>query len=154
MTTIALLLAAGTILVFLETVLVGGIWAAGGIALYIWAVWEAYAVYGAAAAVLVGVLAASMCAAAFFVWLYVLPKTSVGKKLYLNTSQKGGKAPAADFKALVGRDGSALTLLVPSGKVEIDGVSYDARCETGHTEKGAKVRVVSADSFELKVIEI
>lgn len=50
MTTILGLLVLGTALVFLETVLVGGVWAVAGVACYGGAVWAANAKFGAGAA--------------------------------------------------------------------------------------------------------
>jgi len=94
-----------------------------------------------------------MCVAAFLMWLYVIPKTSLGRKLYLSTSQDG-KAPSENMKPLIGRTATALTILVPTGKVEIDGLSYDARCITSHVEAGERVTVEDANAFELKVKKI
>ncbi len=104
-------------------------------------------------AVVVGVLSIAIAFSAFALWLWVIPKTSFGKKIYLTSSQDG-HAPSVNGNSLIGREGVALTLLVPSGKVEIDGNSYDAMCEVSHIEKGDKVKVVAADSFILKVIKI
>ena len=92
MTTILGLLVLGTALVFLETVLVGGVWAVAGVACYGGAVWAANAEFGAGAALAAVALSALGCVAAFLVWLYVIPKTAAGRKLYLNSKQDG-RAP-------------------------------------------------------------
>ena len=147
---IAVLVILGSALVFLETVLVGGVWAAAGLGFFAWAIYESHAQFGVAAALGTGAFCAFMCAAAFWVWLYVIPKTSLGKKLYLTTSQDG-HAPSENFKELIGMEGSALTALVPSGKVLIGGKPFDAKCVVGHVEKNEKVSVVGSDPFELKV---
>ena len=109
--------------------------------------------YGIFGAVIASVLSVFFAFSAFAVWLWVVPKTSLGRKMYLNTSQDG-HAPRVDNAAMLGRTGLALTVMVPTGKVEIDGASYDARCESSHIEKGEKVKVVGADSFVLKVEKI
>lgn len=54
----------------------------------------------------------------------------------------------------VGTVGAAITDLFPSGRVEIKGVRYDARCELGTIERGASVRVVNSSSFGLVVEEV
>ena len=107
MMTIALLLLFGTILVFLETILIGAIWAIGGVVCYAIAIYLAYADYGTIGALLTGFISILAGISAFLVWLYVIPKTSFGKKIYLNTVQDG-KAPAPDFKLLIGTDAIAL----------------------------------------------
>lgn len=150
---IILLLAIGTILVFLEIVLPGGIWAFCGVALYVWAAYVGYAEYGVLAALAVGGVSVLACVSAFMIWLKVLPKTSLGKKMYL-TSSEDGVAADISLKPLIGREGFALTVLMPSGKVGIDGVPYDAKSEALHIDKGARVLVIGADSFEIKVKEI
>lgn len=127
MTTILGLLVLGTALVFLETVLVGGVWAVA--------------------------LSALGCVAAFLVWLYVIPKTAAGRKLYLNSKQDG-RAPSPDFARLVGKKARALTPLAPTGKVEIDGLPYDARCETAVAAAGEELVVSRATPFELIVVKI
>ena len=153
MTLILTLLIAGTVLIFIETVFVGGILGLLGALCYIWAVCKTYLDCGAVAGVFVGILCLLLSVVAFLVWLYVIPKTKLGKNLYLNTSQTG-KAPMPKTSELVGMEGVAFTLLAPSGKVNVNGNLYDAKVESGHIESGAKVRVVSSTSFEILVEKI
>ena len=153
MSAIILLVLLGAALVFLETVLVGGVWAIAGILCCAWAVWMALAEYGIWAASIVGAVSIALCIAAFLVWLYVIPKTPFGKKFYLNSKQDG-KAPSADFSRLVGCKGVAATVLVPSGKVQIGENFYDANSVDLHIEQGTGVIVVGADVFGIKVKKI
>ena len=153
MMTIVALLLLGTFLVFLETILIGGIWAVAGFICYVIATYFAYVDYGTLGAVLTGLISISASIGAFLAWLYIIPKTSFGKKIYLNTTQDG-KAPAPNFKSLVGKNAIALTTMTPSGKVEIDGLPYDARCESATANVGDKLIVKSANSFELIVRKI
>jgi len=150
---IALIILLGTLLVFLETVLVGGIWCIAGLICYGWAVWQAYSDYGLTAAIAASAICVGMCVTAFMVWLYVIPKTSFGKKLYLNSAQSG-RAPSADCEGLISKVGVTVTALVPSGKVEIDGKLYDAISSVAHLEKGERIEVVAADAFGLRVRKI
>jgi membrane-bound serine protease (ClpP class) len=53
--------------------------------------------------------------------------------------------------SLAGSEGTAYTVLRPSGKVEIKGEIYDAKSEFGFIEKGSKVRVVRYESGQLYV---
>jgi membrane-bound serine protease (ClpP class) len=52
---------------------------------------------------------------------------------------------------LIGAEGSAHTILRPSGKVEIDGELYDATALTGFIEKGEPIRVVKYETAQLFV---
>lgn len=81
MSAIILLVLLGAALVFLETVLVGGVWAIAGILCCAWAVWMALAEYGIWAASIVGAVSIALCIAAFLVWLYGYSQNSVREKI-------------------------------------------------------------------------
>ncbi len=53
----------------------------------------------------------------------------------------------------VGAIGEAVTDLFPSGRVEIEGVRYDARSALGSIDKGTRVSVVKSSDFALIVKE-
>ncbi len=153
MTTIVGLLIVGTVLVFLETLLVGGVWGIAGVACYCGATYIAFDGYGITMAMVAALAALLGIALAFVFWLKVLPKTRFGKAIYLNSSQDG-KAPSVDMKPLVGKTALAITDMNPSGKVEIDGTIFDARCDSSSVSTGDKLIVKSANSFELVVRKI
>ena len=52
---------------------------------------------------------------------------------------------------LIGKEGIANTVLRPSGKVIIDGESYDSVSESGFIEKGTAVRVIRFENAQLYV---
>ena len=52
---------------------------------------------------------------------------------------------------LVGKEGIAVTVLRPSGKVEIDGAHYDGVSLSGFIEKGAKVTAVRFENAQVYV---
>jgi len=52
---------------------------------------------------------------------------------------------------LVGQEGQAETVLRPSGKVRVAGVTYDAHSEGGWIEPGSRIRVLEARTSELIV---
>jgi len=58
---------------------------------------------------------------------------------------------STDLGLLVGSTGAAHTVLRPSGKVEIDGVLYDALSGYGLVDAGTPVRVVRAESWQVVV---
>lgn len=53
----------------------------------------------------------------------------------------------------VGASGEAITDLFPSGRIEIDGVRYDARSTLSSIERGTRVTVVKSGDFTLIVKE-
>ncbi len=55
---------------------------------------------------------------------------------------------------LVGKEGVAETVLRPSGKVRIEGVTYDAHSEGGWIEPGMRIRVLAARTSEVIVREL
>ena len=50
-----------------------------------------------------------------------------------------------------GERGRAITPMLPSGKVLIDGVEYSARCKSGCADSGDEVIVIGLDAFGLIV---
>lgn len=153
MLNVILLILLGAVLIFLETILVGGIWCAAGIGLCAWAVFLAYADFGIAGAVVSSAASVAVCVGAFLVWLYVIPKTKLGRKIYLSSAQQG-RVLNGGFAELVGREGVARSVLMPTGKVEIDGKLFDARSEFPHIENGSRVKVVGSDTFGVLVKKI
>ena len=57
------------------------------------------------------------------------------------------------IKSQVGRRGVALSVLRPSGKVEIDGDVFDAVAERGYVEQGRPVQVLRDEAGQLYVVE-
>ncbi|MGC9353941.1 MAG: NfeD family protein [Mariniphaga sp.] len=79
------------------------------------------------------------------------------KNLALNTVQdvkEGYLNVDSSFIALKGKNGTAQTVLRPSGKVLIEGEVYDAVTEGGFIDKGEKVVVVKVGTAQLYVDRI
>ncbi len=55
---------------------------------------------------------------------------------------------------LIGRTGTAATVLRPSGKVTIDGEMYDGISESGFIEKGTPIRVVRTENAQVYVLPV
>ncbi len=56
-------------------------------------------------------------------------------------------------KDMIGKTGTAATILRPSGRIEIGGELYDAKAELGYIEKGEAVKVVRDEAGQLYVIK-
>lgn len=59
---------------------------------------------------------------------------------------------APDNQALVGQCGTTLTVLRPSGKVQVNGKSYDAVSEAGFIEAGTPIQVQRYENAQLYVL--
>jgi membrane-bound serine protease (ClpP class) len=94
----------------------------------------------------------SVMATAVVGWgiMKVLPKTSFGRPLVLETTLPAGDGTTAPQ---AGESGEAATPLRPAGKVVVGGRRMDAVAEVGFVEAGARVRVVRAEAGRLVVRE-
>ncbi len=130
-----------------------GLLASLGIAALAGAIWAAYSINNVfGVVVLVGTI---VWAPTYLILLVrVLPKTPLGKRLFLQRARKadGEAAPEAEkYESLIGSEGVAATLLRPSGAVQIDGQRIIAISEQGVIKKGTSVRVVGASSMNVIV---
>lgn len=84
---------------------------------------------------------------------YVAPSTRFLKRLILEGDEQVGYTAgvARDKLPKLHAEGIVISTLRPSGKVEIDGVLYDAAAERGLIEKGTKITVLNYDGSTLIV---
>lgn len=82
-----------------------------------------------------------------------LSNTQAFKRIALTDTQesKEGYTVNASASALVGKKGTAYTVLRPSGKVMIDNQLYDAFTRGEFIEKGEAIEVISSEGVTLKV---
>lgn len=82
-----------------------------------------------------------------------LSNTQAFKRIALTDTQesKEGYTVNASASALVGKKGTAYTVLRPSGKVMIDNQLYDAFTRGEFIEKGEVIEVISSEGVTLKV---
>ncbi len=74
----------------------------------------------------------------------LLPKTPIGKRLMLSSSQKqdaGYVAQDPKEAELLGKTGMAISVLRPSGEAKIDDSRYDVMTEGEMIEKGTPIEV-------------
>ena len=89
----------------------------------------------------------------FYLWGRFM-KSSMFKKVSVQaaiSTKQGFVGVDMTSQILVGKEGTASTILRPSGKVEIDGNIYDATAETGFIDKGEKILVVKYETAQLFV---
>ena len=98
------------------------------------------------------VVALALLGLTLYVELVWLPKTRFGRKLIVESKiDATSQAPLADKESVVGKTAEALTALVPSGHVLLDGRRYEAFSQSGHVAKGTVLRVTGLDNFRLIV---
>jgi membrane-bound serine protease (ClpP class) len=88
----------------------------------------------------------------FFAFRRLLPQTGIGRAMINVSSNDGAAVPAAaGFAVYVGKAGKAVTVLAPSGTVEVDGALLEAYSLDGFVERAAAVVVVEAGSGRVSV---
>ena len=98
------------------------------------------------------VVALALLGLTLYVELIWLPQTRFGRKLIVeSTVDATSQPPLADKESVVGKTAEALTALVPSGHVLLDGRRYEAYSQSGHVARGAVLRVTGLDNFRLIV---
>jgi len=96
--------------------------------------------------------ALALTAATLWFEFKILPKTSLGRRLFLKAEIKGAsQPPLAEHNAVVGQAGVADTTLAPTGYVVIAGKRYEAYSRSGLIAKGEALSVVGLDNFRLIV---
>ena len=136
----------GLVLIYLEFFVPGGILGAlGGIAFVISIVlfvWEA------------GKLWSSVLFIAVMILLLILTirlalwKIKQKPEMFAQDEQSGYVASSFD-KALVGKEGEALTNLKPSGHVMIEGNRHQAVSESSYIKKGESIKIIGGEGARL-----
>lgn len=82
----------------------------------------------------------------------VLPRTRLGRRLFLDAEISGASQPVlAEAESVIGRIAVADTVLAPTGYVLVEGKRYEASSRSGLIAKGEALRVVGLDNFRLIV---
>ena len=97
----------------------------------------------------VAAIGVSLSAALLLIWAF--PRTRLGKKFMLGESDAGFRAPAAELAALLGHEGTAITMLRPSGTAEIDQRRVDVVTDGMFLDAGTPVRVVRVEGARVVV---
>jgi membrane-bound ClpP family serine protease len=152
MTAIILLFALGLVLLFFEVFVPGAILGIlGGIFMLI-GCGVAFSTYGSGGGALAVLAAVALLGLTFYLEFRVLPKTRLGRRMFLDAEIKGAsQEPPAVPAEVVGQIGEALTTLAPSGVVLVAGKRYEAASQGGMLPKGSPVKVTGVATFGLTV---
>ncbi len=71
----------------------------------------------------------------------------------MQTLEEGYLGVTPEQKELVGRTGTAHTVLRPSGRIMIDDKLYDAKSEYGYIEKGEQIKVIRYETGQVYVVK-
>ena len=147
MTMIVILFLAGILLIAAEVFLPGGIIGMIGGAAMLGGIFSAYSEFGPQGAVISSAIAIALVILALFLEFKILPKTGLGKRLFLEKSVKASaKYSKADDDA-VGQICDTVTALGPTGFVMLNGVKLEAASKSGFIEKNERVKITGRDNF-------
>ena len=143
------LVLAALILVFFEVILPGGVLGVLAALCVCVATWFGFDVYGVLGALAVFFGSLSAIVILVLMEFKLMAKTSFGQKFLLQAAVDGHTREAVADETVIGREGLTITRLNPSGKVAIDGKSYEACSQDGYIECDQAIRIVAQDNFKL-----
>jgi membrane-bound serine protease (ClpP class) len=141
---------AGFVLIAAEVFLPGLILGALGFVCLVTTVVLVFVNYGTLAGLIASFVVGSLTLVGFISWLYLFPRTFIGRRIVLKTPASSDSVDA-DNQSLVGRTGEALTPLRPTGTARIDGRRVDVMAIGDFLDEGSIVEVVSADGLRVVV---
>ncbi len=155
MTTVLILFIAGVVLVAAEVLVPGAVLGVLGGVCLVGGVVAAFLQLGTVGGVVATLGALAIMAVTLYLEFVLLPKTRLARTFSMTETVSGQSQPkVAEREAVLGREAVAVTLLAPSGYVELAGRRYEAFCQSGQVAVGARLRVVEVDNFRLIVTQI
>lgn len=146
-------LVSGLLLVGAEIFLPGGVMGAvGAMALVAAAVmgFAAFPAYGPYITIGIVILVGVVIVA----WIKLFPKSSVGRMMSVNTNLHDARGDQTGLSELVGKQGEALSALLPGGFARIDGKRVDVITEGRMLRKGTRLRVTQVAGNRVVVTEV
>jgi membrane-bound ClpP family serine protease len=154
MTLIFWLFSIGILCIALEVIVPGGIIGAIGGLLMFGGCLAAFMNYGTGIGLVAVAVALAFTILVLFLEFRILPKTKIGKRAFLTAEITGVSAALGkEAQELIGKSAVALTLLSPSGYIQVDGQRYEAFCQSGQAPVGAAIKIIGADNFRLIVTQ-
>src|SRR5687768_16758708 len=153
MTAIVLLFLTGALLLAAEVVLPGAIAGIiGGAALLVGSI-LAYLEFGVTVGSVATIAALLLVFAMLYAELVWLPRTKAGRAMVVEATIGGRSQPPPATDEVIGQGATALTMLAPSGFIDVGGKRYEAFCRSGLVARGTPLTVVGVDNFRLIVSE-
>ena len=145
---IALLLIVGFIFIVIEVFLVPGFSVPGlaGIGMIGYGIFRAKMTYGSSGAL----VTFAVSAVAAIILIKAALRSRIVKKFGLEYSEKEAKA-VDDYSILIGKNGTAMSTLRPSGTAMIDNIRYDVVTDGEYIEKDSPIRVSEIEGTRIIV---
>ncbi|MCK5595120.1 hypothetical protein KAI19_02960 [bacterium] len=152
MCTIVILFITGIAFIFIEIFVPGGIFGLSGALAIFGSIFLCFRDYPSAAFYVL-FLELVFAGIAIVLALKFLPKTKFGKYVILSKKEdkNEGFVSHDSLRDIEGKQGVALTLLRPAGKVNINGKKFDVVTEGGYVQKNEKVKVVTVSGKKIVV---
>lgn len=151
MTLLFILLLVGTLFIFFEIFLPGGILGLIGAGFLLGGCVLAYKIYGIQGAVWSFIIAILLAFIAIVLGFKLLPRTSFGKKFLHQDSMKHVSVQPLAHKILIGKTGEVLSTMAPTGIVCIEGNEYEARSQSGMLKQYDVIEVIEQTNMQLVV---
>lgn len=145
------LIIAALLLFFAEIFAPGVILFLIGLLLLVAASIVAAAKYGAMGGMLTFAASVALSTIMLFVEIYLMKNSKWGKLFHHTTSNQAISNPPPGTPDIVGKIGTVLSTMTPSGMVTIEGRNFQAYSRSGHLSKGVRIKVVGRDAFKLIV---
>lgn len=154
MTIIIILFLVGILLIAAEVFLPGGIIGLMGGAAMLGGVVMAHSEYGAQGAFIASAVAILLIILALFIEFKILPKTTMGQRLFLSKSVESSNQYSKGEDDMIGKECQTITALMPTGLVMLDGLRLEAASRSGFIEKNERVKVTARDNFRIIVSKL
>jgi len=147
--------ALGLLCIFAEVFLPGGVlgvlgWLLIGTSLV--AAYQLWGLSGPFLLLLFGFVGAGVTL--YIIAIKLMPKTAVGKAIFLRNTQKGYNVSVTADQEMVGKEGVALSFLRPAGFAQIEGQRVYVVTEGDFIEKNARIEVCDLKDNNLVVRRI
>ena len=142
---------AGLLLMGAEIFVPGGVLGVLGAVALMGAVAAGFAAFGPQQGVLAALLILVFLGLSIVLWMQLIPRSSIGRKLTLAEDLGTSRSATTNWKEWRGKEGEAVSPLGPAGVVKIDGRRLDAVAEGRWIDAGARVRVVHVTGNHLTV---
>ena len=145
------LILVGLVLLFFEVIIPGGILGILAALCMLAAIILAFTDYGPMEGILTLITSIILTIGIILIQLKLLPKTRLGKQFFLRNAIREKSNPSLGNDQLIGKTGEAITILAPSGKIQIEGALYEAFSRDGLIKKGETLKVTGRDNFRIIV---
>lgn len=111
----------------------------------------AYEPFGLLGALLTFFVGGTLVLVAVAIEFRLIGKTRFRNRMVLGSAVEGRTESLHSTEEILGKEGTTLTTLAPSGMVVVDGQKYEAFSRSGLLSRDQRVRVVDRDNFRLIV---